>query len=103
MSLAPRDRDRVWKLAGILRIADGLDRGHYGNVARLRTIIRAASLSVRVWTLSDPELELWGARHKTDMFETAFDRRVRLSARPAAELHLKKAPSSARRKLSVGD
>ncbi len=89
MLLDPADRDRVWKLAGMLRIADGLDRGHYGNVTQVRTITRNDSVSIRVWTQTDPELEIWGAQHKTDMFEEAFDRRVNFSARRAAELKKK--------------
>lgn len=86
VALGAEDRDRVWKLAGILRIADGLDRGHYGNVVHLRTIVRDDTVSVRVFTQSDPELELWGARHKVDMFEKIFDRGVRLSAESAKKL-----------------
>jgi len=86
IALNPEDRERVWKLAGILRIADGLDRGHYGNVVQVRTITRDDTVSIRVFTQSDPELELWGARHKTDMFEKIFDRRTKLSAQPAKSL-----------------
>jgi len=85
-ALNPDDRDRVWTLAGILRIADGLDRGHYGNVVHLNTIVRDDTISIRVFTQSDPELELWGASHKTDMFEKMFDRHAKLSARPARKL-----------------
>ena len=76
----------MWKLAGILRIADGLDRGHYGNVVKVKTITRRDSVSVVVWTQTDAELEIWGARHKVDMFEQVFERVVTLSARPASEL-----------------
>ncbi len=85
-ALNPDDRDRVWKLAGILRIADGLDRGHYGNVVHLKTIVRDDTISIRIFTQSDPELELWGANHKTDMFEKIFDRRTKFSAQPAKKL-----------------
>jgi exopolyphosphatase/guanosine-5'-triphosphate,3'-diphosphate pyrophosphatase len=69
----------VWILAGILRIADGLDRGHYGNVSHLKTIARRQSVSIRVFTQTDPELELWAARHKFDMFEQSFARTVKFS------------------------
>ncbi len=83
------DRDLVWKLASLLRIADGLDRGHYGNVAALKTITRRDGVSIRIFTQSDPELELWAGSHKTDMFELTFDRPVTLSARPARSIKKK--------------
>lgn len=78
-ALSPHDRNRVWKLAGLLRIADGLDRGHYANVLKLQTIMRK-DISIRITTKADAELELWGARHKTDMFERIFDRKTKFSA-----------------------
>ncbi|MCL2647036.1 MAG: Ppx/GppA family phosphatase [Phycisphaerales bacterium] len=81
IALPPEDRDRIWKLAALLRIADGLDRGHYGNVQHLKTIIRRNTVSIRLSTKTDPALELWAARHKTDMFELAYDRRIKFIAR----------------------
>jgi exopolyphosphatase/guanosine-5'-triphosphate,3'-diphosphate pyrophosphatase len=83
MSLDPPDRELVWKLASILRIADGLDRGHYGNVINLRTICRDRTVSILVETQADAELELWAARHKTDMFEQTYGRQVKFSAKVA--------------------
>jgi exopolyphosphatase/guanosine-5'-triphosphate,3'-diphosphate pyrophosphatase len=82
VALSPADRERVWKLAGILRIADGLDRGHYANVESVRTIVRRGTVSVKVATVADPSLELWAARDKTDMFETIFRRSTIFSAHP---------------------
>ncbi len=81
MALSPADRETVWKLAGILRIADGLDRGHYANVESLHTIVRRDTISVQVKTIADPSLELWAARDKTDMFEQIFRRATIFSAR----------------------
>ena len=83
MSLDPPERQTVWKLAGILRIADGLDLGHYGNVTGLRTILRDDTVSIVLTTQSEPELEVWAARHKTDMFEQVFRRRVKITAKSA--------------------
>lgn len=81
MSLRPAEREIVCKLAALLRLADGLDRGHYANVQRLRVVARGKHLSLRLLTTTDPELELWGARHKTGLFEEVFGRRVTFSAR----------------------
>jgi exopolyphosphatase/guanosine-5'-triphosphate,3'-diphosphate pyrophosphatase len=68
----------VRKLASILRIADGLDRGHYGNVTGVKTHTTAGSVTVRVKSQMDPALELWAARHKVDMFEGTFGRACRV-------------------------
>ncbi len=81
MALNDSERELVCQLAAILRIADGLDRGHYSNVTDLKVICRRANCSVIVTTHSDPELELWGAAHKTDLFERVYDRQVIFSAR----------------------
>ncbi len=32
----------------------------------------------------DPELELWGARRKRELFEKTYDRELELTAHPAA-------------------
>lgn len=81
MSLNDAERDLVCRLAAILRIADGLDRGHYCNVTDLRAICRKESCSVIITTNGDPELELWGAAHKTDLFERVFKRQMKFGAR----------------------
>ncbi len=89
VALEPAGRTLVWQLAGILRIADGLDRGHFGNVAQLKATVRDDTISFRVWTQTDPQLDLWGAMHKIDMFEHCFKRRVKFTARSAKELQKK--------------
>ena len=83
VALDPRSRDLVWKLSSILRIADGLDRGHYANVTSLKTISRRESVSIHVTTSADPQLELWAARLKADMFQKTFDRPCKFTAKPA--------------------
>ena len=80
VALDEASRELVWKLSGIIRIADALDRGHYGNVQALRTILRERSLSILIETTADAELELWAARLKGDMFSITFDRELHVSA-----------------------
>lgn len=72
MELLPHERTLVRKLAAILRIADGLDRGHYANITDLKVRRKGKAVTFRLLAESDPELELWGGRHKTDMFESVF-------------------------------
>jgi exopolyphosphatase/guanosine-5'-triphosphate,3'-diphosphate pyrophosphatase len=73
-------KERVWQLSSFVRIADALDRGHYNNVLNLRTILRKDSVSILLQTTTDPELELWAARLKGDMFTATFHRELHLSA-----------------------
>ena len=40
---------------------------------------------LRLTTSGDPELELWGARRKRELFEKVFDRELELTAHPAAK------------------
>jgi exopolyphosphatase/guanosine-5'-triphosphate,3'-diphosphate pyrophosphatase len=81
IALDEPSRDLVWKLAGILRIADALDRGHYGNIMSLRTICRHSSVSILLEATADPELELWAARLKGDMFRATFERETHFTAK----------------------
>ncbi len=83
MALPPPDRKIVDQLSAILRLAEALDRGHYGNVRDLRIIRRKGTVGVVVQTAFDPELELWAARHKCECFEMLFQVRLHFSARAA--------------------
>jgi exopolyphosphatase/guanosine-5'-triphosphate,3'-diphosphate pyrophosphatase len=76
--LSPDDRRRVRKLAGILRIADGLDRTH-GQAARTLNV-EADDDTVRIEVVADsnPEVDLWDANRKAGLFESAFDRETEI-------------------------
>jgi exopolyphosphatase / guanosine-5'-triphosphate,3'-diphosphate pyrophosphatase len=63
-------RKRIVRLASILRIADGLDRGHVGAVDRLK--VRWMQRALRITVVKVPKakslrLELWGASRKADL------------------------------------
>jgi exopolyphosphatase / guanosine-5'-triphosphate,3'-diphosphate pyrophosphatase len=81
MALDERSRKLVWKLASLVRIADALDRGHYGNVRGLRTIVREGSVSILIEAGTDPALEVWAAKLKGDMFCRIFQRELHVRAR----------------------
>ena len=70
------DRERVRRLAAILRVADGLDRGRRGVVAAVSAQITDNIVLLRVRTDGDAELELWAARRRRDLFERVFDREL---------------------------
>jgi exopolyphosphatase/guanosine-5'-triphosphate,3'-diphosphate pyrophosphatase len=73
-SLEPGERKVVLTLAAILRIADGLDRGHSSKVRDLvcrrrgeKTVCTLAARSKR-----GMDLELWGVDRKKELFEEVF-------------------------------
>lgn len=61
-------RKRIKRLAAILRVADGFDRGHVGAVAEIK--VRWLDRALRLTAVPDPRastlrLELWGASRKS--------------------------------------
>ncbi|HKQ70970.1 MAG TPA: Ppx/GppA phosphatase family protein [Polyangiaceae bacterium] len=83
--LSKEAQKKVCKLASILRIADSLDRTHANLVRAVRCTIDAKTVELRLETDDDPELELWTARRKGDLFEELFGRRLRFAVDPPAE------------------
>ena len=75
--------ERVRVLAAILRVADGLDRSRNQNVYGLDAMVTPSLVLLRVRTLADAELEVWGARRKRALLEKVIDRELELTTHPA--------------------
>ena len=73
------DRDRVSRLAGILRLADGLDRTHAQNV-RSVSVGESTDRTVRIdiEAVEDPWVEIDDARGKCDLLELTLERTIEL-------------------------
>jgi exopolyphosphatase/guanosine-5'-triphosphate,3'-diphosphate pyrophosphatase len=69
-------RDRLRKLASLLRLADGLDRGRRGIVTDVDVEIGTDLVVLRLHTRDNAELELWGVRRRRDLFEKVFEREL---------------------------
>ncbi len=78
--LSPADRQIVTRLGGILRLADGLDRRRTQAVSSLCCRLDEDSLHVLLTGRDDLSVELHGGNTKSDLFETAFARRLDLAA-----------------------
>jgi exopolyphosphatase/guanosine-5'-triphosphate,3'-diphosphate pyrophosphatase len=78
--LDPEDQRTVRVLAGILRVAIGLDRSHEGRVAALRCRRRGRTLTITVEPAGDVDvdLELYAAGSRRDLLEQALDVTVRI-------------------------
>jgi exopolyphosphatase/guanosine-5'-triphosphate,3'-diphosphate pyrophosphatase len=81
--LERENRRRIRLLAAILRLADGLDRGHVGAVRRVK--VRFLDRAVRVMLVphsrtSSVRLEVWGGSRKSGLLEKVIGRTVELVA-----------------------
>jgi len=82
------DQATIRRVSGLLRVADGLDRGHTAAVDRVtvaledgRCVIRA---SPRVKN-ADVSLEVWGAQRKSDVLAKALGCEVVVEEGPGAD------------------
>ncbi|MEQ8845363.1 MAG: Ppx/GppA phosphatase family protein [Phycisphaerales bacterium] len=82
-ALDAHDRKIVRRLAGILRVADGLDRTHTQVVERVAVSVEARSYdgqradhpNTAVFTIdapSDASTDIWGSQRKSELFALAF-------------------------------
>jgi exopolyphosphatase/guanosine-5'-triphosphate,3'-diphosphate pyrophosphatase len=82
-ALPGESRRTVRVLAGLLRIADALDRSHRQVVRHLSVFDRAGVLRVRGEANGDYELETWGASRRTQLLEKTLGLPVRVHVVPA--------------------
>jgi len=72
-------RDRITALSGILRFADGFDRGHVGAVGRLAIRITPQAVRVNVELAegaTNVRLECWGGSRKRGLLEEVLNRPI---------------------------
>ena len=84
-ALSPRRRKSVRVLAGILRLADGLDRSHHQLVHSVRCRYNERELGISAIAEDDAELEVWGARRKAKLLERALGRKITLYVEPLGQ------------------
>ncbi len=73
--LPPKSRKTVLILSALLRIADALDRSQFSVIQDLRVSV-GAPVRITLKTGGDPELEIWSARNRADLFEKVFKRPI---------------------------
>ena len=70
-------------LDGLLRVADGLDRGRNQVVYGVDVMATPSLVLLRLRATDDVELEVWGARRKRALLEKVLGREVELSLHPS--------------------
>ena len=80
-SLSPKRRNRVVKLAAVLRLAAALDRGRARLVDSVGVELVGGRLRLEIHSARNCELELWAAQRQAPLLERVFGRRLEVSAR----------------------
>jgi exopolyphosphatase/guanosine-5'-triphosphate,3'-diphosphate pyrophosphatase len=75
-ALSARDRRRVCLLAGILRLADALDRDRSRPLEDLDVRRRGGVIAIRLLGSGDRLLEVWAGERKKDLLERSLGREV---------------------------
>ncbi|HTP58341.1 MAG TPA: HD domain-containing protein, partial [Spirochaetia bacterium] len=70
--LSAADRERVRRLAAILRVADALDKEHREKIRRVQVRNRDGRVEILAGTDGDLVLERWALEKKSDLFRRVF-------------------------------
>ena len=84
--LSSDDQRRVQLLAGLLRLAGGLDRSRTQQVRDVLVQIVEGRVVFDVVADQEPQADIWGAERRTELFEKSFGlpAEFRWSAEPTA-------------------
>ena len=84
-ALPKPSRRAVSVLAGLLRVADALDRSHKQPVRRLAVSERGDALRIQAEARGDCELELWGVAGRIALLEETLGVHARVEAASGAQ------------------
>lgn len=76
LELSDEQRQRVQRLAAILRIAEGLDRGHRQRVRDVAVEVRKQAVRFTARTRASADVELTSAEKRAKYFASLFEKRV---------------------------
>jgi exopolyphosphatase/guanosine-5'-triphosphate,3'-diphosphate pyrophosphatase len=85
-SLSPKRRDRVVKLAVILRLAAALDRGRAQMVDSVGVEMSGGHLRLQLRSDRNCELELWATSRQAPLLERVFGRHLELASEGQARI-----------------
>ncbi|NTV61720.1 MAG: Ppx/GppA family phosphatase [Chlorobiaceae bacterium] len=75
-ALSPGSRRIVDVLSGILRLANGLERGHRKNIESIASEVRGESVVLRVRSRLEPDIEIWAAKQLKSLLEKVLNRTI---------------------------
>ncbi len=94
-ALSKNDRELVRKLAGILRLADGLDRTHMQNVRSVELTVAGDEATLVLDAERDPAVDVWGSERKSGLFTREFGLTPRYQWPAGAPVHAEPAEDAA--------
>lgn len=84
--LSARDQLRVRQMAGILRVAGGLDRSNTQQVSNATVVLnKGGDITLQLASRQFPEVDIWGARKRSKLFEKVFDATLNVEWDPASQ------------------
>jgi len=78
-ALNEQEYEALMRLIPILRLADGLDRGHLQRVQKVQCHVSNGQVEVNVISEGDANLELWAAEQVRDLFRQVYGRNLLVS------------------------
>jgi len=84
-ALSPAERHRVQQLAALLRIADGLDRGHQRHVTGVSAEVFPDVLLIRIHSSHPCSREIGSAAKKADLAAAVFHRKIEFAVLPESK------------------
>jgi len=78
-ALNDQEYEALMRLIPILRLADGLDRGHLQRVQEVKCHVSNGQVEVNVISEGDAGLELWAAEQVRDLFRQVYGRNLLVS------------------------
>ncbi len=85
-ALSPAERLRVQQLAALLRIADGLDRGHLQHISHLSAEILPGRIVIHLSSDHPASREIASATRKSDLAHTVFQREIAFAPSPGMKV-----------------
>jgi len=74
--LKPRQQRVVDVLSGILRVANGLDRGHRQNIVSIEAKIRDSRITIGLQSRLHPDIEIWAAERMKPLLEGVLGKTI---------------------------
>jgi exopolyphosphatase/guanosine-5'-triphosphate,3'-diphosphate pyrophosphatase len=81
-ALSPAERWRVQHLASLLRIADGLDRGHQQHITHVSAEISPGRIVFHLTSSRPAKREIAAAERKSDLARIVFQRQILFAPHP---------------------
>lgn len=77
--LSAEERQRVRRLAAILRLAGGLDRSRSQQVRDVRASVEEGRVMLQAIAEQEPQVDIWGAERRRQLFEDVFSTPVSIT------------------------